>query len=97
MHDVIAVRCLDDHRLLVTFDDGREGEVDMSPMIKRGGVFAKLADPAFFRQVSVNSDVGTICWPNGADVCPDVLYSLATGEPLPKWANPLEVPDSARG
>jgi len=49
-------------------------------------VFSPLREPDFFRQVTVNSEIGTICWPNDADLCPDVLYALATGASLPKWA-----------
>jgi hypothetical protein len=64
MHDVTAVTILDNHRLYLTFDDGSDGEVDLSDMIGRGGVFAQLADPSSFHQVQVNRDVGTICWPN---------------------------------
>ena len=86
MHDVIAVRVLEGYHLHLTFDDGRAGVVDMTPFIERGGVFSPLQEPDFFHQVSVNPDIGTVCWPNGADLCPDVLYSLATGKDLPKWA-----------
>lgn len=86
MRDVTNVKVLEDCRLHLTFDDGAEGDVDMAPMIAKGGVFSALTDSSFFRKVTVNADVGTICWPNGADVCPDVLYALATGKGLPDWA-----------
>jgi hypothetical protein len=46
------------------------------------GVLAPLRDPAFFQQVRVDAEAGTICWPNGVDLDPDVLYSEATGTPL---------------
>ena len=86
MRDVTKVKLRGDYRLHLTFDDGESGDVDMAPMIAKGGVFSELAETSFFQKVTVNADVGTICWPNGADVCPDVLYSLATGKGLPDWA-----------
>ena len=52
-------------------------------VIGAGGVFEPLKDPAFFRQVRLNGEAGTIEWPNGVDLCPDVLYSRATGIPIP--------------
>jgi hypothetical protein len=48
----------------------------------RGGVFRPLQDVEFFKQVRVDSEAGTLVWPNGVDFCPDVLYSLATGKPI---------------
>jgi hypothetical protein len=44
--------------------------------------FAPLEDTAYLARVRVNPDIGTICWPNGADLDPDVLYSAITGEPI---------------
>ena len=82
-HDVVAVRSLGGHRLFLRFDDGTEGETDLSAVLRFDGVFSPLADPAVFATVKVDPDIGTIVWPNGADVCPDVLYSLVTGAALP--------------
>jgi hypothetical protein len=58
--------------------------MEMDRVLKRGygGVFAPLLDETFFAKVRVDSELGTIVWPNGVDVCPDVLYSHATGEPV---------------
>jgi hypothetical protein len=46
------------------------------------GVFEPLRDPARFAQVQVNVELGTVVWPGGADIDPDVLYSTITGIPI---------------
>jgi hypothetical protein len=80
---VTAVRVLDSYRLELTFTDGIQGTVDLSArIVGRGGIFNRLEDPAFFRQVQVNHELGTIVWPNDVDFCPDLLYRWATGEPV---------------
>lgn len=40
---------------------------------------APLQDPSFFARVSVDADAGTIVWPNGVDLDPDMLYAAAHG------------------
>lgn len=72
--DVINVKALDDYKLYLYFDDGLEGEVDISSIIPFNGVFEALKDKEYFDQVSVNFDIGTICWDNGADLSPECLY-----------------------
>lgn len=70
--------------LELSFTDGTKKQLDFRQMIVgRGGVFEPLEDIELFKQVKVDSDAGTIVWPNGVDFCPDVLYSLATGKPIP--------------
>jgi hypothetical protein len=81
--DVLSVRVLDRTRLWMEFDDGVAGTFDLSPLIAQGGVFEALRDADYFARVTVDREAGTICWPNGADVCPDVLYSAIAGVPLP--------------
>ena len=82
--DVTNVQPLKGRRLQVTFSDGITAILEMDQVLQRGygGVFSPLMDEAYFAQVRVDSELGTIVWPNGADVCPDVLYSHATGEPI---------------
>ena len=87
LKDIVEVRALDGYRLYLRFEDGVQGEVDLGKSIRFDGVFASLRDRAHFEQVSVNSDLGTVCWPSGADLDPDVLYAQITGKPLPNFEN----------
>ena len=70
---VTQVEPLAGHRLRLSFEDGVEGEVDLSARAWRG-VFTPLQDQAFFAQVELDQDLGTIVWPNGADIAPETLH-----------------------
>ena len=35
-----------------------------------------------FAKVRVDPELGTIAWPTGADLCPDVLYARVTGNAI---------------
>jgi len=84
LKDIVEVRVLDRYRLRIRFEDGVVGEVDLEKMIQFEGVFAPVKERAFFAQVRVDPEAGTIVWPNGADLDPLVLYSQVTGIPIPK-------------
>ena len=75
---VTEVETLGDHRLRLRFEDGAEGELDFSDRVWRG-VSEPLADPAFFARVDVDPELGTIVWPNGADMAPETLHGWVTG------------------
>ncbi len=83
LSDIVEVRYLEAYRLFLRFSDGRSGELDLQPLLDFTGVFAPLREPAYFAQVRVEPDSGTIVWPNGADLDPDVLRHALTGESLP--------------
>ena len=72
--DVIGVECLGGTRLRLTFEGDERREVDVSQLVAFDGIFEPLKDSDFFHKVRVEPDVGTIVWPNSADICPDVLY-----------------------
>jgi len=69
---VRSVTPLDDFRVRACFEDGTEKELDLEPYL-HGPIFESVrSDPALFR--SARAEGGTIAWPNGADIDPDVLY-----------------------
>jgi hypothetical protein len=73
---VIGVNVIGDHRLRLSFEDGTVGDVAFEEREWRG-VFEPLADQAFFAQVRVDPESGTIVWPNGVDMAPEPLYAEA--------------------
>ncbi|SPF42754.1 conserved hypothetical protein [Candidatus Sulfopaludibacter sp. SbA4] len=79
LKDIVAANAIGDYRLHLRFEDGVEGVVDLAPHLSFLGVFEPLRDPAYFARVRVDSDLGTVTWPNGADLDPDVLYARVTG------------------
>ncbi len=69
---VCAVKPLQGFRVLVTFDNNSEREIDLEPYL-HGPVFEPIRNgPALFRAMHIEG--GTIAWPNGADIDPDVLF-----------------------
>jgi len=55
------------------FEDGTERTVDLEPILE-GELFGPLRDPALFAAVTVDSEVHTVTWPNGADLDPAILH-----------------------
>lgn len=86
LKDVVAVKPLNDFQLHLYFEDGINGVVDVATLVKFQGVFAPLEDSAYFQLVHVNPELGTVVWPNGADLDPDVLYALVSGDSLLDFA-----------
>ena len=74
---VTDVQCSGEYRLRLQFDDGSSGELDFSNEEWRG-VFAPLSDPEYFGSVEIDEELGTIVWPNGADIAPETLHRLVS-------------------
>ena len=71
--DVVRVDPLPGFNLRLTFENGEIRRFNAAPFLSRaGGVFIPLRKMAVFRQAFVAN--GTVCWPNGADLDPEVLY-----------------------
>jgi hypothetical protein len=69
---VTDVQVLDGYRLRLAFSDGAVGEIDLVQELW-GEVFEPLREEAMFRQARVDTELGTVVWPNGADLDPESL------------------------
>ncbi|MBI4502972.1 MAG: DUF2442 domain-containing protein [Gemmatimonadetes bacterium] len=77
---VTAIEPRANFRIWVRFQDGTEGEVDLSDIAGRG-VFKHWVDyPQEFAAVSIDPVSGAPTWPGGLDVAPDRLYEDLVGQ-----------------
>jgi hypothetical protein len=63
--------------LYLKYEDGTEGEIDLSYLAGRG-VFSAWDDRAVFESVTITA--GGLEWPGGIDLCEDSLYLRLTGK-----------------
>jgi hypothetical protein len=73
MHVITNVATRDDFLLEITFDDGEVRTFDIGPYLK-GSLFTPLRDKKLFARVKVSEEMRGLSWPNGADLCADMLY-----------------------
>lgn len=74
----VGIKALQPYRIWLRYDDGVQGEVDLSDLAGRG-VFAAWDDPAVFNRVRLGSH-GAIEWSPNLDLCPDAMYLRLTGK-----------------
>ena len=74
MVSIHSVEVLEGFVIRLSFSDGSTREVDLDRYMW-GPIFQPLReDIELFRQVRVDPELGTIVWPNGTDMDPDVLH-----------------------
>jgi hypothetical protein len=75
LESVIKAKHIKDYKIWITFDDGKEGDIDLAQTLKnRGGVFRPLQNIKYFKNFKIQND--TLSWKNGADLAPESLYKL---------------------
>lgn len=66
------MRLLGDLWVLLEFENGTRKKINLDPFL-HGPIFETIRqDKAMFQQLYIEN--GTLTWPNGADIDPDVLY-----------------------
>jgi hypothetical protein len=69
---IIACKPKPNYRVWILFDDGLEGEVDLSDLVGKG-VFEAWKSIDFFNQVKVDPRTDTLAWGDNIDLDPYVL------------------------
>jgi len=69
---IIEANYIKDYTLYLRFSDGSEGEVDFEHELE-GEIFMPLREISYFKNFTVNHELHTIVWPNGADFAPEFL------------------------
>ena len=72
---VVTAEVCGTYSVRLEFDDGIVKQVNLRRFLW-GEVFEPLLDPTYFARVAVDSELGTIVWPNEADFAPETLYEL---------------------
>lgn len=71
---VVGVAVLRPHVMRLLFDDGVVRDVQYSPGEAQSSLITPLDNPDYFAKVRVDPEAGTVVWPNGLDLAPEVLH-----------------------
>jgi hypothetical protein len=78
MHKIINVDVLQNYKVRLKFDDGQQGNADLSHLVGKG-VFSCWNDYNTFHNVKIGSS-GELVWSDQIDICPDSLYLKITDQ-----------------
>ena len=79
-YDVVEAKHVRDHVIWLRFRDGTSGEVDLLPELW-GEVFEPLKDIEFLKRFTLDPELETLVWPNGADFAPEFLHDADKRRP----------------
>ena len=74
IHRVTRFSIVGPYALIVDFADGTEQHIDFTPVLY-GPLFGPLRDLGTFNAVRLDTEVGTLVWPNDADCDPATLHN----------------------
>ena len=82
MIKIVKAEHLGQHRIHLTFSDGKQGAYDMAPLLAKKTVLTQpLQDTENFKDFYL--ELGALCWKNGLELSPSAIYQeLQTAEKL---------------
>jgi Protein of unknown function (DUF2442) len=73
VHRVTAFEIVGPYRIRLAFEDGLSRIIDFSPVLE-GELYGPLRDLDQFNAVSIDTEIHTLVWRNGADFDPATLH-----------------------
>ena len=80
------VKALEKYKLLLKYDDGTEGILDICDSAGKG-VFRFWEEENNFFNVTINPIGGGISWSPDLDICPDAAYLNLKGLTFEQWSS----------
>lgn len=84
---IVRIAQLGDLKMALVYDDATVVVADFTAIAAKGGVFARLLDPAYFKKARIAEEGHALAWPQGLDFCADALYG-----PRRRTKNPRRTP-----
>ncbi|MFZ1323283.1 MAG: DUF2442 domain-containing protein [Ignavibacteria bacterium] len=72
-HKITSFKITAPYTLELKFNDNKVQIINFKKLLY-GEMFSILRDPKMFEKVTIDPEVFTIVWPNGADFDPEILY-----------------------
>ena len=79
IYRVVSFEIVAPYTLRVCFDDSTVQTINFQPVLA-GELYAPLTDLKSFNRVSIDPEVHTLVWPNGADFDPATLHDWPSHE-----------------
>jgi len=73
---ITEAKYIKDYMVEVSFNNGRKGVANLRDALK-GPVFKSLKNKSNFASFTVDEELETIVWSNGADLAPEYVYFQA--------------------
>jgi uncharacterized protein DUF2442 len=94
VHKITAFEIVGPYRIRIEFADGLVRTIDFRPVLE-GDLYGPLRDLSQFNSVSLDDEVHTLLWPNGADFDPATLHDWPDHEAAMvalarRWASAAE-------
>ncbi len=81
---LISVQAIEKYKLLLSYNDGTEGFLDLSHLAGQG-VFNYWEQGNNFFNVHINPQGRGITWSDELDICPDAAYLTLKGLTYEEW------------
>ncbi|MDK1017521.1 MAG: DUF2442 domain-containing protein [Actinomycetota bacterium] len=74
MVDITNVEIIAERTVRLWFSDGSMRVVDLLPYLWGPALGELATNNDLFSKIAVDPEIGTISWPNGSDLDPDILH-----------------------
>jgi len=83
LHTVREIKEVAPFYLTLRFNTGEVRKIDLEESLRQWATsptsaYRELLNERYFIRAKLDPEMETICWDNGIDFCPDVLYSMGT-------------------